>query len=148
MNIKSFLRACRDEQGEINILLRKREQLYSSLLPAGIRYDGDRVQTTPEDRMLERMPEIAELDKKISQQIRKLARRKAKAMGMINKLQDSKQRQVLTLYYLDNRRLSWEKVAAEMGYSRERVLDFVEEGLKILIQNQRRCRREILKSMR
>jgi len=135
MNIKSFLRACRDEQGEVNILLRKREQLYSSLLPEGIRYDGDRVQTTPEDRMLERMPEIAELDKKISQQIRKLARRKVKALGMINKLQDSKQRQVLTLYYLDNRRLSWEKVAAEMGYSRERVLDFVEEGLKILQNN-------------
>ena len=130
MNIKSFLRACRDEQGEINILLRKQEQLYASLLPAGIRYDGDRIQTTPEDRMLERMPEIAELDKKISQQIRKLARRKVKAIGMINKLQDSKQRQALTLYYLDNRRLSWEKVAAEMGYSRERVLDFAEGGIK------------------
>lgn len=135
MNIKSFLRACRDEQGEINILLRKQEQLYSSLLPAAIRYDGDRIQTTPEDRMLERMPEIAELDRKIDKQVRKLAKRKARAMEMINKLQDSKQRQALTLYYLNNRRLSWEKVAAEMGYSRERVLDFAEEGLKILQNN-------------
>lgn len=132
MNIKSFLRACRDEQGEINILLRKREQLYSSLLPAGIRYDGDRVQTTPEDRMLERMPEIAELDKKISQQIRRLARRKAKAMGMINKLQDSKQRQVLTLYYLDNRRLPWREVAKAIDYSEERTYAIAREGMAML----------------
>ena len=78
---------------------------------------------------------IAELDRKIDKQIRKLAKRKARAMGMINKLQDSRQRQVLTLYYLDDRRLSWEKVAVEMGYSRERVLDFVEEGLKRLAAN-------------
>ena len=134
MNIKSFLRACRDEQGEINILLRKREQLYSSLLPAGIRYDGDRIQTTPEDRMLERMPEIAELDKKISQQIRRLARRKAKAMGMINKLQDSKQRQVLTLYYLDNRRLSWREVAKEMSYSEQMIYGLHKEALHAIIQ--------------
>ena len=51
MDVLKFLNSIRDKREEVNLLKGKRNELYYSLMPSGIRYDLDKVQTSPEDRM-------------------------------------------------------------------------------------------------
>lgn len=49
MNVKQFLYSFRDEQTEIDELNDRIYELEMSLLPSGIRYDQEKVQTSPSD---------------------------------------------------------------------------------------------------
>ena len=95
----------------------RREWLFASLMPAAIRYKQIDVQTSGTgDQIGNVMPEVAELDNAIQQQIATLAQHQTRAQCIINGLDDTRYRQVLTLYYLDARLLSWEQVAEAMCY--------------------------------
>lgn len=123
MTIKQYLRSIRNEQRELWILQEKREQLYYSLLPSGIRYDKDNVQVTSENAFPDKVIKMAELSNKIDKSIQHLTLRKAEAIDMINKLDNSNYRQVLMLYYIpddkNKRMMSWIDVAEKLGYSED-----------------------------
>jgi hypothetical protein len=99
-------------------LREKRDYLYNSLLPSGIRYDKDTVQTSPDDTMPEKVESMLELDEKLRDMIHDLERRELMALSVIQKIPESEHRQVLILYYLtmrdDNSLLSWEDVATKI----------------------------------
>lgn len=123
MTIKRYLRSIRDEQRELWILQDKRDELYFSLLPSGIRYDKDNIQVTSENAFPDKVIKMAELSNKIDKRIEHLTRRKADAINMIEKLDNTNYRQVLILYYIPTDRnrkmMSWLDVAEEMGYSED-----------------------------
>lgn len=122
---KRFLRKIREEQGEIRILEGKREEIRLSLLPPGIRYDRERVQASPMDALPERVARMCEIDEEIASHLRELNRRRARAMGMIRRIEKSTYRLVLETYYLalkeDGRAMRWEDVARVTGYSEQAV---------------------------
>lgn len=115
--IKTFFRQCRKELKELQIMTERAEWLRASLLPAAIRYKSVDVQTSGSgDQIGNVMPEVAELDGAIRERIATLAEHQYKAQCIINGLDDTRYRQLLTLYYLDARLLTWEQVADIMAY--------------------------------
>jgi len=95
------------------------------LSPKAIVYDKIRVQTSPEDRMLETVESIQELEREIEDKIHDLMLDQLTAFKMIYSLDSEVYRQVLLLYYMDgNKPKSWNEVADAMGYSESRVKHF------------------------
>lgn len=122
-DVLKFLNGIRDAREEINTLKQKRDELYYSLMPSGIRYDTDRVQTSPEDRMPVVTGDIYEIQQQLNQMIESLAHDINLAMKLVNRMKVSKHRQLILLRYfgLDRESTTWEKVADNMGYTPEYV---------------------------
>lgn len=123
---KKLLKACRQEKKEIIILEQRKEQIMSMLLPKAITPKEVYVQESREmDPMAEKMAAAEMVQKEIDKQIAVMLGHELKARRMIEKLKDSKHRQLLSLYYLSNRDgdypgqiklYTWEAVAEEMNY--------------------------------
>ena len=143
MSIKDELFKIRNEQREIIELKERIDTEYNSLLPSGIRYDTDKVQTSPEDHMTKTMAEIDDHMRILSDRLSHLLTRKRRAEKIIGTLEDSRQRQALTLYFLTpgtekgrGYRMTMEEVADRMGYSHGAAYGFYAEGLRILEEMQ------------
>ena len=78
----------------------RRQELRSCLLPSGITYDGDRVQTSPEDSMARVMAEVDELDQQIDTLRRSMAMEILRISRVIDRLEDPREATVLDAYYL------------------------------------------------
>lgn len=135
MNIKQFLYSIRDEYKEIEELKMRIEELNTSLLPQGIRYDKDRVQTSPMDMTTDRMAEIGDYEAMLQRKLVRLNRRRMLAQIRINALNDSRQRQILDLYFLSDRRYNMADVAAMIGYSREQTYRLYCQALQKMTMN-------------
>lgn len=133
MGVKEFLRSVRRERLEIERMAERIQEKESALLPAAIRYDIDRVQSTPSDPMFEVVADIERYKKTLLKRYRRLIQRKEKAARMIDTLEDSRHRQVLQLYILDG--LSMVGAADKMGYTDRAAYMFYAEALRILSVN-------------
>lgn len=127
MQIKTFLYQIKDERKEIQELTNRIIELESSLYPSGIRYDTDKVKTSPSDHMMETVAKVSEVEEKIKARKERLLTRQAKAESIIATLEDTRERQVLDLYFLsENARITLGEVADLIGYSqRETVRIYV-----------------------
>ena len=132
MSVKDELYRIRDTQKEINELKQRIDEEYYSLLPQAIRYDLDKVQTSPQDRMPYVMGRIDEHTRIMCDRLSHLLVRKQRAEHLINKLEDTRQRQVLDLYFLSVERMTMKKIADKMGYSEQQTFRYYSEGLKNL----------------
>lgn len=118
MIVKDRLRSLRNEVIEIKKLQEKRDWMWNSLLPKAIIISKDKVQTSnPTDTIGDKLAEVSDLEKIIEQRIKKLVANHIEMEKLINKLEDSRYRLVLELYYLSTRRMTWDEVAQAMGYS-------------------------------
>jgi hypothetical protein len=126
---KEYLRQIREEQVEARALMQKREETRLSLYPKAITYTGDKVQTSPGDILSERMAKLCEMDNALEAQLKKLDRRRAEAARIAYKIDDSKCRQLITLYYLSTKTtgelLRWKDVADIMGYHEKHVVQYL-----------------------
>ena len=104
------------------------EELRSCLGPKAIRYDGDRVQSSPTDRVSEIVSKVADLE----EQIERLQLEKAELVMEVNaaieQLEDEKEAVILTAYYI--RRLTMEQVAEEMDYSLQHTYRLRKRGVQ------------------
>lgn len=130
MNVKSFLYRVRCEMREIQIKQMQIASIRSTLLPSGIRYDGDRVQTSPSDPMSRVAARIDEMTRDIAEDCRQMQKDFNEARQMIGRLEDPRERQVLTLYFLTPTVNRMEDVAEIMSYSVRQVFTIYEEALK------------------
>lgn len=142
MTVREELYSIRASQAEINILQERIEEARYSLYPHAIAYDGDKVQTSPSDRMSEVEAKIDEYIRMMQAKLRPLIERKIRAERMIDKLEDSRQRQALSLYFLSSKRMSMEDVGKQMGYAQSRTYDFWRAGLEELEEKIGRNRKE------
>lgn len=132
MSVKGELYRIRNTQKEINELKQRIDEEYYSLLPQAIRYDLDKAQTSPQDRMPDVMGRIDEHTRIMCDRLSHLLVRKQWAEHLINKLEDTRQRQVLDLYFLSVERMTMKKIADKMGYSEQQTFRYYSEGLKNL----------------
>jgi len=122
MDAKTFFREIRLERREIRILT---EQIYAKemdLLPSGIRYDRDQIQSSIEDKITKKLAELGDYERKREKLLKSLTQRQAKAIDIVANIPDTKQRQVMEIYYFDPNNPTWDDVSSEMGYDRRWVL--------------------------
>lgn len=121
-----FLNSARVLHWEWLRLKAKHDELESCLLPAAIRYDKDKVQSSPEDPMSKIVAEVMELEKEMKRVQLNKSRQIAKIDKAISSLESAEERTALSMRYIN--RVSVAKIAKDMGYSEKRVYQFMDSG--------------------
>lgn len=114
---------------EITIRRKQSQQaeLRACLLPGAIRYDRDKVQTTPKDTMADVLARVDELEHEIEDLKREKATLIIQISDAIEQLTDENEKTVLTEFYIA--RVSMKKVAALINYSPRRAYYFRKQGV-------------------
>ena len=113
-------------------LVLQHEELQSCLLPAAIRYDKDKVQSSPEDKLTDVAAAVLDIESKI----RQLHHQKARIILEINAAIDSmpeeydKEAAIITAYYV--KRMTMEEVAYKLGYSLQHTYRLRKRGVSYL----------------
>lgn len=104
----------------------KHDELESCLLPAAIRYDKDKVQSSPDDQMSKIIAEINDLEVEMA----KIQMRKSKQIERIDKainaLASDEERTALTMRYIN--RIPVSDIALAMGYAEPTIYKFMNQG--------------------
>lgn len=142
MDVLTFLKRVRAEREDAEPIQMRIEELRATLLPAGIRYDRDKVQFSPADRMPEVMGEIDELIRENQRQLERLAEDIATAHRLVSQMPTPEYQRLITLRYLTGRRTSWKEIAEMMDYDETYVRGklhgkAVEEARKIWRQTRK-----------
>ena len=104
----------------------KHDELESCLLPAAIRYDKDKVQTSPSDPMSKIVSEVMELESEMKRVQYNKSKQIAKIDKAISSLESAEERTALSMRYIN--RVPVAKIAKDMGYSEKRVYQFMDSG--------------------
>lgn len=110
----------------------RRQELRSCLLPSGITYDKDPVQTSPEDSMARIMAEVDELDQQIDTLRRSMATEILRISRVIDQMDDPREATVLDAYYLG--RKSMQEIADHLHYSTRHVYRLRDDGVAKMSQ--------------
>lgn len=106
-------------------------ELRASLLPSGIRYDTDKVQTTPEDKLARVMAEIDRLEREVAELKLEQARAIADIEGTISQLDRENVQEVMTRFYI--RREKIDDIAEAMAYVPRHVYTLLQMGIDAII---------------
>ncbi|MBR2805875.1 MAG: hypothetical protein IKE18_03745 [Oscillospiraceae bacterium] len=86
---------------------------YKASGAGAIRYDKDRVQTTPEDFMVKAMEDIIRIEKQIKKEEREAEKKKGRAYSIVRKMDQEKHRIIIEWYYFNG--LSMTDAATRMN---------------------------------
>ena len=112
MNAKQFLSRGRWIEREISTLMKTRDETRDRLTHITQSYDGDGTQSSKDPHKFDA---LLELEDKVDRKIDELYQVKCEIMDAIDKLEDSRERIALRVYYIDMK--TWEEVAVELHYS-------------------------------
>ena len=116
MTAKEYLRKLSAMRRQIRSVENQLNALYMAATGlAAIRYDKEKVQTSPDDYLLLHMVEIEETEQTYKEMLFKYHKAMQEIMVMIDGLDDTVYVQILTLRYCDG--LSFEKISCELGYT-------------------------------
>lgn len=132
MRTKDYLYSIKYESKELDRMNDRILEAELTLLPSAIRYDADKVQTSPEDPMLHMIAEVAHLKGDLAVRVERLTKRRRKAYDMIDKLEDSRHRVVLQEFFLGDWRVTMEDVASTMNYSVREVYNLYSQAIALL----------------
>ena len=104
----------------------KHDELETCLLPAAIRYDKDKVQSSPDDAISKIVVEIADLEHKMAEIQYAKSVRIEEIAKKINTLESDEERTALTMRYIN--RVPVSEIADAMGYSIKRIYQFMDQG--------------------
>ena len=131
----AFLNSARVLHWEWLRLKAKHDELESCLLPAAIRYDKDKVQTSPDDPMSKVISEIMELEKEMKLIQFKKSERITEIDRQISYLASDEQRTALTMRYIN--RIPVTEIAEAMGYSEPTIYKLMNQGGEIIAKSIR-----------
>lgn len=141
MTSKTLLKKCRQEKRELLILTDKLMQIETSLLPRAIQLKEINVQESGDsDPLADRVAAKTDLEQDIRKQIASMLQREAEAYRLISKLKNSRQRQILELYYMKWRvdaagrchLYTWEEVALELEISERHLYRMIPDAFREL----------------
>lgn len=104
----------------------KRDELETCLLPAAIRYDKDKVQTSPDDQMSKIVAEINALETEMAEVQLLKTQQIEKIELAVNSLESDEERTALTMRYINRRPIA--EIADNMGYSEPTIYRFMRQG--------------------
>ena len=125
MTAKQFLSRGRWIEREITSLIRTRDETRDRLTHITQNYDGDGAQSTKDPHKFDA---LVELEYKLDERIDELCAVKTEILDAIGKLEDSRERLALQLYYIDMK--SWEQVAVELHYSWRQTMYIRKQAIK------------------
>ncbi len=137
--LKEWFKQVRKERYEIEHLRELIRSAEMGLLPSGIRYDRDRVQTSPSDTMSTVLSKAMDMQKELETSLANLQDRHIKVEKLIQTLKNSDDREVLRYYYLDTdkgRPLTWEQVAIRVNFQVRQVLRIHERAIAALAEKE------------
>lgn len=108
----------------------KHDELESCLLPAAIRYDKDKVQTSPEDTMSKIIAEINVLEAEMAAVQIARAKRINDIDKALNSLESDEIRAALSMRFINRKPVS--EIAEQMGYAESTIYYFFNQGSKEL----------------
>lgn len=108
------------------------EELEGSLLPHGIRYDRDKVQTSPEDVQPKIAGRILELERQRTQLARERALLLLEMQDMIDRIENELERLILEAYYLS--RVSMRDIAEMIPCSIQHAYRLRKRGLQHIME--------------
>ena len=110
------------------------QRLKDSLSIAGISYDKDRVQTSPDpDKFCHIFAQIDEQEKVLEDMKTKLVNVRVKSLNIIHKIEDDRYRRILTTIYVDMRSLK--KAANILSFSYDYMKELHQEALNAFSEN-------------
>ncbi|MGI6117820.1 MAG: hypothetical protein ACOYBC_05465 [Bilifractor sp.] len=115
MKAREILIAPRITTRKIETLRARIESRVNGLLPSCIRYDKDKVQTSPRDMMPECMAEIDELCNQVNQLVKQKWKQIKRIERLCENLTDPEQKVVILKYYTCGHAMR--EIASEIGYS-------------------------------
>lgn len=104
----------------------KRDELEACLLPAAIRYDKDKVRTSPDDQMSKIVAEINALETEMAEVQLLKTQQIEKIELAVNSLESDEERTALTMRYINRRPIA--EIADDMGYSEPTIYRFMRQG--------------------
>ena len=110
----------------------QRDELQSCLLPAGIQYDKDVVQTSLEDKLSTIAGAVIELDQRIQELRQQKARLIMRITASIDRLPDSRERTILVAFYIG--RKSIKEIADIITYSESHTYQLRRQGVRHLAE--------------
>ena len=118
-----LLKRIRTARRELGDLRKTMEELRYLLLPSGIRYDRDRVQVSPEDRMHANADKLLDLERIEQQQVERLTADILTAEMVLAQMKKPEHRELIRLRYISGevRPLTWKQVADRLGYDADHV---------------------------
>lgn len=118
---------------ELRITEMRIEALENMLQGHAIRYDLDKVQTSPEDRVAEVVASMEELMKKRRMLQGAIATASDRSAALIDELPDEKSRLILYCRYTSG--LSWRDTAAASGYEERQTYRIHDAAIDWLAEN-------------
>lgn len=118
-DILKFLKGIRAKRRELGSLQTTIDELRFMLMPSGIRFDIDKVQTSPKDRMGQSVADLVAVEHLQETQRQRLLSDLAKAEQLIDAMPTSEYRELIRLRYITGgmKPLTWEQIADQMGYT-------------------------------
>lgn len=136
--VKNFFRNIRKTQIEILNLKEMYEKKEFALLPQAIRYDREKVQTTPIDSLFENEAEMLEIEGLLKKKLKELGSKKTKGEKIIERLENPSEREVLRLYYFslgkNKNPMRWEDVAAKCNYTMRHTLRLHSQAIENILK--------------
>lgn len=111
-------------------LNRIQESVNQLLSIQGIRYDRDRVQTSPQDQMSESVAKLLDAERDLERCIMDYNTVINKRVDQINAMEKTEHVIILSKRYLSDRTTNFETIADEMGYSYNRACHIHGEALR------------------
>lgn len=127
---KRDLEHIRDAEKNINAKKQELEALRYKASGAGaIRYDKDRVQTSPQDYMTMAIADVIEIEKQIKEDEEDIEKIRGEAYAVVRKMVNPEHRAVIEWYYLNG--LSMVNTAFQMGLSERSAYYLKEEAVAV-----------------
>lgn len=119
----------------------KHDELESCLLPGAIRYDKDKVQTSPDDTMSKIMAEIAALEDRMATVNRAKSQQIEKISKVINALDSDEERTALSMRFIN--RIPVKNIALAMGYAEPTIYKFMNMGGEQIAKSIRNIKTDV-----
>lgn len=130
-----FLNSARVLHWEWLRLKAKHDELESCLLPAAIRYDKDKVQTSPEDTISKIVAEINELENKMNRVQLAKSKQIEKIYKAVSSLESDEETTALSMRFINRRPVT--EIAEAMGYAESTIYKFMNHGAEQIAKSIR-----------
>lgn len=127
---KAFLNSPRRLQNKIRRLQYEIEELKTSLEPSSVRYDLDRVKSTPKDLMPETFAKIDELERELKRTQEEKRRIIRKIKDYLSALPESPEKVILYGYDVCGKQM--EEISNDLNYSVKHCYNLRNKGIKQL----------------
>ena len=132
MTAKEFMEGIKEQDGRVRMMREELHTVRERLDISGVNYEntGTSSATKKTDSMAELIAEMVDYESELKGEECRLATMRLKAVSCINKLTDSRERDVLRRWYLLHQ--SEDEIRKAMGYSQSMIYSFRQRGLSHL----------------